>query len=708
MEVFFIIVFMVGFYALYTRQGAILDRINAVERLISRGQSVAQTGGVSTSSVFNEKERTERATVDTADWETPPESVATEQFATGGVDQHAVPAPAPAPAPSSDYLVTSATDTAAPEKNAFADEAQEEKGARWLGRIGGFMVFLGMVFFVNYAIEVGWLTPPGQFILGILVGLIMLGLGHFLRVSHLGNQAYERYANALLGGGIAVLYLIIYAGFSILHYAGAGGPIISQTTAFVLMILVTATTMILSVVSNSRFLAISAVLGGFLTPVMVSTGENHLVTLALYIAMLNTGVMGMGWFKKWTWLNYGAMAGTVILFGGWMDQFYWRNPDGQLGMTFFFLTIFFLQFLVTAVLHHFRNQEESTLADFAFLTLNAGVYFLASYGILRVEYKDSLGFFALALSVLHLAVAYRSYMSNLRDRKLNLFLVGVAVVFLSIAVPLQLSGYWISISWLTEAVVLIGVGVYLREYVLNMFGWIVFAFGLLSVLGDVSQLRYGNSYGGGSGILSSNFTPFANSAFLMLVMSVGAMYAIGYLYAKFESGDKWKQILSGMVIAANLLTLYAVSSEIGIKYDQMIRDVERSAQVIESNTLTYQGNGQTFGDVNINTYESRAGMMREIGSLQNQKTTVRSIFWTLYAILLLALGFMKRIRALRIGGLILIFLTFAEVFMMVWGFGDEIYRIVASTVFGVLALIASFIYVKYKHLLKDIIYDNHE
>ena len=706
MEFFLFVCAVIGFLMLYVRQGVTLRRLDDIDiHLRGAGRQAQRPPEHAFSQPALRQEVPPHAPSEGAQ--------GVQDGARVASSSTPMPAPAPAPTPLSDYFAASVSPAVHDvPKVAFADEAQEEKSARWLGRIGGMMVFLGMIFFVNFAIQEGWLTPAGQFILGILVGIIMLVIGHALRTKHLDDIGYQRFSMVLLGGGIAVLYLIIYAGFSILHYEN-GSPIISQLTAFMLMILVTVATMVLSVVSNSRFLAISAVVGGFLTPVMVSTGENNLVTLALYITLLNLGVMGMGWFKKWSWLNFLAMFGTVMLFGGWMERFYWSDPDSQFSITFIFLTVFFFQFLITAVLHHFRSKVESTLVDLVYLTLNAGLYFSASYAILEEWYGDFLGFFALLLALVHLCVAYISYVSTQRDRRLNLFLVGVAVVFLSIAIPLQLSGYWISLSWLVESVVLIGIGAYLREHVLRIFGWILFALGMVSVMNDVAQIRGYNYY---QGVDVGSATPFFNSAFLMLVMAVCVTYAIGYMYARFESGTQWKKVLAGMVIVANLLTLYSVTSEIGFKYDNMIRVVRDKAQTAQNQLMNYQGNAQpptgfgnrAYSQPVANGYLSNAGVAsvtNEIQELQNQKSTAQSIFWALYAILLLSIGFMRRIRALRIGGLILIFITATRVFFMVWGFG-ELYRIVASLVFGVLALVASFIYVKYKHLLKEIIYED--
>jgi uncharacterized membrane protein len=121
--------------------------------------------------------------------------------------------------------------------------------------------------------------------------------------------------------------------------------------------------MVIAVAGGTINIAALGVFGGFLTPMMLSTGENHLVTLSLYMIVLNLGVLGVSWFTKWTKLNYLAFLGTLVLFGGWMGNFYWQDPDGQLALTFFFLTVFFILFLVNSILHHLTRKEASTSGD---------------------------------------------------------------------------------------------------------------------------------------------------------------------------------------------------------------------------------------------------------------------------------------------------------------------------------------------------------
>lgn len=573
------------------------------------------------------------------------------------------PSPAPVPAP-----MIAEEDT----------ETKEEKSARWLGWVGGVMLILGVSFFMKYAFD-HWIGPMGQVAIGIVGGLAIIGLGQKLRVKYLN------YSDILLGVGIGILYLAVYAGYEFYDPA-----VIAQPLAFALMILVTTLAMVIAVLGNTKGIAVIGVLGGFLTPVLLSTGENHLVTLSLYMIVLNIGVLGVSWFTKWTKLNYLAFFGTIILFGGWMDAHYWRDPDNQLTLTFFFLTIFFLIFLTNSILHHFTRKEPSRASDLILIAFNAMGYFGACYSILERNHSDYLGFFALLLAVVYLAVAYVAYSSNKHDRTLNLTLPGIAVVFVSIAIPLQLSDYWISIAWLVESVVLIYVGLMIKERPIQVFGWILLLLGMVSMMSEVGNIRSTGSN------ITDGLPAFANMGFFLLMLGVAVLYAIGMLY--YRAGDatgETKKVLAIMLVLANILTIHAVTSEIKYLYNKKIDVTYQVASDADRNQGSYR-----LEEIGNNQNEAYA----KVQSLRNQSNTITSIFWAIYATLLLVIGFMRRIRVLRIFGLVFFFITAIRVLIEVGALGP-LYRIISTMAFGAIAVAAAFLYAKYKHRIKEIIYD---
>ncbi len=710
----------------------------------------------------------------------------------------ASPSPAPAPAPRPTYAMSSEDTPTVPQ------ETQEETSARWLGRIGAIAVFLGMVFFLKYAFDQNWIGPRGRVAIGILIGIITVGIGQKFRVKYLN------YSDILVACGVGILYLSIYASYGFYH-------LVAPAAALMLMALVTAFALILAVVDGSIGLALFATVGGFLTPLLLSTGENQLVGLSLYMIILDIGIFGAAFYKKWIKLNVVAFIGTLYLFEGWMGSFY---TEAQLAMVLFFGSVFFALFLLTSVLHHLFRREPTTLFDLGLITANAAWYFSIGYRLLDPLHHDYLGFFAFLLAAIYLGLAYVAFSSNQRDRTLNLFLPGIAVVFLTIAIPLQLSGMYISLAWLVEAVVLLLTSLYLRERVLQVFSWLVLILGVVRVSYDVAKVH--------SAIIEP--TPFWNTGFFLLFVVTAVLYVFAYLYHRFRDADpeaphalllslvlgsiataitfsvelsngydnyttlpwlfeglivlviglrlrspltqgvgwvlsalgmmamggavsdihrgypietgavsedapaffnlgtflmfasmavtyvfaymyriynehvpEWKKYVSALVIIANVLTVTVVTWEIGYSYELQTRSFNRAVQKVE------QANTNYYGGVQPKPYDDTAffklsNVSSDRKSIESSKKTAITIFWALYSILLLVIGFAKRIRGIRLLGLGLFFITAIRVFLIVWELGS-LSRIVSSIVFGVIALAGSFLYAKYKHRLKEIIYD---
>lgn len=100
------------------------------------------------------------------------------------------------------------------------------------------------------------------------------------------------YGQMLTGGGLAVLYLALYAAFALYH-------LIPAPLATAGMLAVTTTGMTLSVRYSAYCLAAIALLGGFLTPIMLSTGQNQPITLFSYVLLLDIGTLLLLRFRQW-------------------------------------------------------------------------------------------------------------------------------------------------------------------------------------------------------------------------------------------------------------------------------------------------------------------------------------------------------------------------------------------------------------------------
>jgi len=212
------------------------------------------------------------------------------------------------------------------------------KGAAW---VGGIALIASAIFFARWTIEQGLVTPELRFAF-----MLMGGIGALVAAELGLRQGYERTANPLSGAGIAILYIAFFAGHS--RY-----DLISMPTAFAGMVFVTITACVLAVRYDAFPTAVLGLLGGFATPVALSTGEDHPVGLFSYILLLNLGLFAMGVKRKWHALFELGLLGTLLIQIGWFSKF--MSPSNMaIGVAVF--AMFGVLYLVLPVV----SKEEDT------------------------------------------------------------------------------------------------------------------------------------------------------------------------------------------------------------------------------------------------------------------------------------------------------------------------------------------------------------
>jgi len=232
---------------------------------------------------------------------------------------------------------------------------------RWLNYVGILALLFAVTFFLKYAFDNNWVGPRGRVGIGLLMGSALYPWSHWLL-----DRGYKYFSEGIAALGAAVLYLSLWAGW---HYYG----IFSQSTAFALMIVVTAATMIVAVGRNSERIAFLALIGGLITPMLVSTGENHEVALFTYLTILGVGVLGIAWVRNWKSLPPAQFAATLIYFWGWYSDFY---RDNELTTTIVFATVFFILFATLPVVRSWRDGELSGL-EAGIVLVNSLAYLVA-------------------------------------------------------------------------------------------------------------------------------------------------------------------------------------------------------------------------------------------------------------------------------------------------------------------------------------------
>jgi len=604
----------------------------------------------------------------------------------------AYPDPTPAPSPAvtdhQDYFpkeveLILGNENDSEQKVSKEEGFEAEIGLKWLGRIGIFALVLGVAFFLKYAFENDWIGESGRVAIGIFSGIALIYLGDHFRTK------FEEYAATLTGGGIAVLYLSVYSSFA--YY-----ELVDRFPAFIAMAIISALGATLAIYYERIGLALLSILGGFLTPFLLPSVNNNQIELFGYLTILNLGILVMSYYCNWRKLNLYSLVATLLVFLSWTVQFY---DKGQLFLTESFLTVWFILYVAAIILHNIIQEKKSNSYDLALVVMNASVYFAISYSLLRVDYVDYMGFFAILISVIYFFFSYLHHQSNAEDDRLSAFLSGISILFLSLAASIQFEGAWVTIAWALEAAALVGIGFYLKNPAIRYFAWVLLILVVLRLI-DISNYER---------VLVTDHTLVFNKRFLTFLVGVVVFATVHRVYSRYKGSIKVAEIkaIPAALFLMNFLLLWGLSVEAVYYFEHKIetQSVEAVYPVCEYET-DFRGRrveSPSCLRVYEEYYSVQASNLEMVKKVQGTRNMALTILWAFYAIILLAFGMFLANRFLRLMGIGLLGIVIAKLFLVdLWSMGG-IYRIVSSITLGVILLSASFAYNKYKEKIKEII-----
>lgn len=399
-------------------------------------------------------------------------------------------------------------------------------GGSLLVKVGVLVLFLGVAFLLKYAAERNLLPIELRLSGAALGGLVMLVTGWRLRGRRSG------YALVLQGGGIGVLYLTIFAAlrlYSLLHPAFAFG----------LLVLLAGFSGVMAVLQDSRSLAVLASAGGFLAPVLTSTGHGSHVALFSYYALLNAAILGIAWFKTWRLLNLVGFAFTFGVIGSW-EVLRYRSADFATAEPF--LILFFLFYVIAAILFGFR-EAASKPGRYLDGTIVFGTPLLAFTLQCRLVQPYELGaaLSAVALAIFYLLAAWRLFAGRPELRLLSEAFLAIGVAFGTLAIPLALDPRWTAALWAMEGAGLLWIGVRQERT-------------LARLAGILLQTGAGLAFFAGTGHSFRTRFVFLNAGYLgSVLISLAALFSALQLYRKKESVRPFERILGELLGTWGLL-----------------------------------------------------------------------------------------------------------------------------------------------------------
>ena len=378
-------------------------------------------------------------------------------------------------------------------------------GENLFGKIGILVFVIGVGFFVKYAIDKDWINETLRTVLGFLTGSALLVVAERLQ------KKYRTFSSLLAGGAFAVFYLTVAIAFHFYH-------LFPQTVAFIILIVITLFMSILSVLYDRRELAIISLVGGFLTPFIVSSGDGNYMVLFTYISILNLGMFGLSIYKKWGELPVIAFVFTYLVMGLFLLTGYSTGTAIISVHLFAFATLFYFIFLLPILsilrIEAIKKNRGLLLVIITnnFIYLLLGILFLRN---MELAFKSE-GLLSLFIAIINLVLVIWLRMSK-KDYKFLIYaMLGLVLTFVSITIPIQLDGNYITLFWAAEMVLLLWLYVKSKIWIYERATLVLMGLTLISYLMDVSAVILSSS---------SSDTVFLNSSFatsLFVGLAAGA------------------------------------------------------------------------------------------------------------------------------------------------------------------------------------------
>ena len=372
-------------------------------------------------------------------------------------------------------------------------------------KLGVIVSFFGVAFLLRYAVDQGYIviSIEARYLAATALAGALLAIGWRLR------ERLPVYALSLQGGGIGMLYLTIFAAFR-LH------DIVPAPFAFALLVALTAFTGVLSVLQNSMVLAILGTVGGFLAPVLVSTGAGNHVALFSYYLLLNAAILGIAWYRPWRVLNVIGFAFTFGVGTYWGYQYYRPELFASIEP---FLLAFFLFYQAIAILFAIRQPPKLRGIVDGTLVFGTPVIAFALQSQLIEDTEYGLAISAISLAVFYTLVA--TWLHRTQSKQLRLLVesfIALSVAFATIAIPLALDDRWTAAAWSLEGAALIWISVKQHRLLAK------FAGTALLIAAGVAYAEYGWKNNLGIPVLNGNVLSG-------MLISVASLFSARYLAA---------------------------------------------------------------------------------------------------------------------------------------------------------------------------------
>ena len=508
-------------------------------------------------------------------------------------------------------------------------------GRQGLGWVAVVLLLFGTAFFLRYAYENQWIGPIGRVAVGLLTGLALT----------VGGWRYDRrdwrvFSQMLTSGGVVVLFLAVYSAFGFYH-------LLPQQAAAAFLLVIIVQSALLAVVYNAPALAWMSLLGGLLTPVLMRSDADQYQSLFMYLAVLDLGLVVLALWRHWPGLATAALLGTQGLFWIWYLENY--HPE-KLAWAILFQLVIYLLFILHSLAAHVIRRRPASWEDLARLLLNAGLWFTAAFVLLQADYRDWLGLLAVGMAMVYTLLGRVMLGRRPEDARQSLTALAAAVGFIALAFPIQADAEWIALGWAAVSAARWGCGLRTRTPALR--GGAAARAALA-----VGRLGFDDPPQRSRELVLPILNHYALPALGVTACLLGSVTAARRYWRALGRPERSFAGLAGVV---GILLLWFVLSA----------DVHRLFRALADAQLTGQ----------------ETVRMRWLGQV------ALSALWSVLALAVLAVGFMRRLAAVRWTALFLFAMTIGKVFLHDMAGLREIYRILAFFILAILLGVAGWAY----------------
>jgi len=442
-------------------------------------------------------------------------------------------------------------------------------GENLINKVGIAITIIGVAIGTKYSIDHNLISPLTRILLGYLVGSGLLGTGIWLK------KNYHNYSAVLVSGAMAILYFVTYFAFIQYH-------LIPQWFAFLLMVAFTAYAVLTAINYNRQVIAHIGMVGAYAVPFLLGDKSGSVVILFSYIAIINLGILFISVKKYWKPIYYSSFLLSWLVYLSWYSQKYQSGEN--FGQALIFLAIFFVIFYTVFLIFKLLKNGQFNAGDVILLLANSFLFYGLGDSILKSNEsgKHLLGLFTLFNALIHFGVCFVIHSRRVADKNLFYLIAGLVLVFVTIAIPVQLDGNWVTLLWAGEAALLFWIGRRRHIPFYEIIGYILIILAFISIIQDWSTVYNGYT----PGKPETRILPIFNVNFLTSVLVIASFGFINFWnhdqkYPRVILSDDGLKVFIPVIIPATLIIViyYSFYIEIATYWNQLYAD---SMKVVEN------------------------------------------------------------------------------------------------------------------------------